>query len=386
MDDWILRKTGKRIPGVKYHRDPMGPPFHVNFVRAQRVIQLSGALVPRGQGPARMIPLDFVHAPSPEKRSKHAPPEAWKAYRQKRRELSVSRVGAGRVQALRGQLNANASSRQRSLWLTVDGRFTNKTVLKNLPEHTTLIGRIRSDAKLYHLPAPQDLARRGRRRVYGDRAPTPEQLRKDETTPWQTVNAFAAGKRHDIEVKTISQLRRRSAGKGHTLRLIVIAPFAYRPRKGATLLYRQPAYLICTDPDLPLQQVIQAYIWRWDIDVNFRDDKQTIGVGEAQVRTQVSVRTAAALFVAAYGMLLLDAARPFGVNGRPTQLPQPKWRTRNAKLRASTSDLIQQLRAELWGRALGLSNFSSFITNAPPHMKPEKNTPHLPSAVLYAAG
>jgi len=36
LDDSLLHKTGKKIPGVKYARDPMGPPFQVNFVRGQR--------------------------------------------------------------------------------------------------------------------------------------------------------------------------------------------------------------------------------------------------------------------------------------------------------------------------------------------------------------
>ena len=34
MEDSLLRKTGKKTFGVGYRRDPLGPPFHVNFVRA----------------------------------------------------------------------------------------------------------------------------------------------------------------------------------------------------------------------------------------------------------------------------------------------------------------------------------------------------------------
>jgi len=33
MDDSLLRKTGRKVCGVRYLRDPMSPPFHVNFVR-----------------------------------------------------------------------------------------------------------------------------------------------------------------------------------------------------------------------------------------------------------------------------------------------------------------------------------------------------------------
>ena len=41
LDDTGLRKTGRKIPGVGYRRDPMSPPFHVNLVPAQRFVQLS---------------------------------------------------------------------------------------------------------------------------------------------------------------------------------------------------------------------------------------------------------------------------------------------------------------------------------------------------------
>ena len=40
LDDTHLKKTGIRIPGVAWRRDPLSPPFNVNFIRAQRFIQL----------------------------------------------------------------------------------------------------------------------------------------------------------------------------------------------------------------------------------------------------------------------------------------------------------------------------------------------------------
>src|SRR6185369_17695247 len=32
IDDTKLRKTGRKIPGVGWQRDPLSPPFHVNFM------------------------------------------------------------------------------------------------------------------------------------------------------------------------------------------------------------------------------------------------------------------------------------------------------------------------------------------------------------------
>src|ERR1035438_6925244 len=67
---------------------------------------------------------------------------------------------------------------------------------------------------------------------------------------------------------------------------------AYRLRKGSKLLYRDPAYLICTDPELDPRQIIETYFQRWDIEVNFRDEKTLLGVGQAQVRAAASVESA----------------------------------------------------------------------------------------------
>jgi len=267
----------------------------------------------------------------------------------------------------------------RPLWAVVDGGYTNRTFIKHLPERTTAVGRIRADAKLYHLPELTE-GKPGRNRVYGDRAPTPEELRKDTAVPWQRIEAFAAGKTHNFKIKTLTPLRWRPAGKEHDLRLIVIAPLGYRLTKDSKMLYRKPAYLICTDPNANIQEVLQAYVWRWDIEVNFRDEKSLLGVGQAQVRHEQSVEKVPALAVAAYAMLLTSAIQAYGPSGKPDTLPSPKWR-RKKTLRASTQSLLQHLRHEVWADAL---RFSSFVAQPPQNPKLEKLDMPLKSALFYA--
>ena len=162
----------------------------------------------------------------------------------------------------------------------------------------------------------------------------------------------------------------------------MIAPLAYRPRPGAKLLYRQPAYLIVSDPQLPLARIVQHYVRRWDIEVNFRDEKTLLGVGEAQVRHPRSVGELPRMIVAAYSWLLLAARRAAEAQASPDALPPPKWRAGNKKPRATTQDLLQRLRAELWGE--GLRHFCSFPSAGDTAMKPQKLQQSLPEALLYA--
>lgn len=384
LDDTLLPKRGARTPGVRWRRDPLGPPFQVNLVRAQRVLQMSAA-VPAGAGAcaARMIPIGFRHAPTPPKPRKGSPPEALEAYRQESKAASLPALAAGDVKALRAKLDEEGEG-DRALWMVVDGGYTNRHFLGDIPERVTVIGRIRGDARLYHPPSgKRPPGTRGRRPVYGEEAGTPEGLRQDEDVPWRTVEVFAAGKVHSFRVKVSSPLLWRPSGS-RPLRLIVIAPLAYRPRKRSKLLYRQPAYLISTDLDTPVEKVIQAYVWRWDVEVNFRDEKQLIGVGEAQVRSESSVENAPVLAVAAYAMLLLAAQRAYGSGPIPGALPAPRW-NRSAKPRVTTLDLVQQLRAELWGQSLAEGNFSGFAQHGRGDAKPLNCEPSLASAVLYAA-
>jgi len=248
-----------------------------------------------------------------------------------------------------------------------------------MPPRTVVDGRIRADAKLYHLPDASQ-TKPGRKPRYGQLAPTPEELRCDEDVPWQPVEAFAAGKTHAFKIKTLGPLRWRPAGQEHNLRLIVIAPLGYRLAKDARILYRKPAFLICTDPSAPLDKILLAYLWRWDIEVNFRDEKTILGVGQAQVRHQPSVQNVPALAVAAYAMLLTAAIQAYGPTAHPGLLPAPKWRSKEPR-RPSTQSLVNHLRHELWDQAI---RFSGFTTPNPNNAKPHKGQPSIKGALFYS--
>ena len=389
IDDTRLKKTGTKIPGASYGRDPLSPPFHTNLVRGQRFIQLSG-MVPAGEeaGPARSIPLRFEHSPAVPKPKRSASAQEWKAYEKQRRANNLSTHAVDLLEDIRLELDHRHQAEDRPLVVAVDGSYTNQTVLKGLPDRTILIGRIRKDAKLFHPPSQENQPSVGAKRKYGDEAPTPEQLRKDTEVPWEEVTAFGAGKMHTFRVKTLAPLLWKKAGPDIPLRMVVIAPVGYRPRKGSKVLYRQPAYLICTDADLPLDKLIQYYLWRWDIEVNHRDEKQIIGVGQAQVRAEQSVERQPQRAVASYAMLLLAGVQALGVEGTEGSLPVPKWQAGHPKQRVSTPKLIEQLRSEVWPYALDQldanSNSSDFVASSVEDTKSVELSLPLPSAALYA--
>ena len=309
MDDTIIKKTGKRIPGTAWRRDPLGPPFHTNFIWGQRFIQISMALPKDGViGQSRAIPVDFHHCPTVVKPNKKATDEEIKQYKEEKTRFKLSRQGSERIKLLRENLNNNGGQ-DKQLIMSVDGSYSNNEVLKNLPQGVTLIGRIRKDTKLFKLPNFQP--ERGRKRVYGEQLPTPEQIRQSDDYQWQEVKAWAAGKEHNFNVKIVDDIRWKSAGKKHNLKLVIIRPLGYRLTKGSKVLYRKPAYLICTDPELDIQTLLQAYLWRWEIEVNFREEKSMLGCGQAQVRNPNSAETFPAFIAAAYALLHIASHRAY---------------------------------------------------------------------------
>ena len=269
LDDTITRKTGHRIPNASTLRDPLSPPYHTNLVWALRFIQAVLLICPVDSiGAARAIPIAFNLAPpvpKPKKKKasakttpadkndkvadakkagkKTTDPE-WKQYYKLRRQQGLSAQGAVLIQQIRSGLDEIAGYAQRILWVVVDASYCNLTVLSRLAERTVLIGRTRKDIHLSALPQPQ--SGRGRRPVYGKDLDTPEQMRKDDSIPWQQATIFAAGRSHQLRYKSVGPVLWRRGAQRRPLRLIIIAPLAYYAH--GHRLYRQPAYLLVTDP------------------------------------------------------------------------------------------------------------------------------------------
>lgn len=340
LDDTRLRKTGRLIPQAFYQRDPLSPPFHVNLMLGLRFLQAS-LLVPLHRSAnvsTRALPIRFQEVPRVKRPGKRATEEQHKQYREavKQKNLSHSFVEMG--QQLRQELDA-AGGRSKLLVLAADGSFCNRTCFAGVPERAVLLVRARKDAKLcFGAPA-------GARRFYEVEKFTPEQVRTDDSRAWNSTKVFYGGKRRKIRYKEVGTVYwQRGAGK-RPLRLLVIAPTPYRKSKSKRLYYRDPAYLLTTDLHSSAKQLLQIYLDRWQIEVNHREEKDTLGVGQAQLWNVNSVPKQPVLAVAAYSALLLAALQAFGPQRGPMYAELPKWR-RKAR-RPSCLDLITLLRKEM---------------------------------------
>lgn len=340
VDDTRVHKTGRLIPQAAYHRDPLSPPFHTNLIWALRFLQAS-ILLPLhrfGSYGARAIPIRFEEVSVVKKPGKRASVEAWEQYQGDRKQYNLSTHFVWSMAELRRSLD-QAGAESNPLVVAGDGSFCNRTVFRGIPERTVLLVRARKDTSLCFPAEP------GTRRVYGAGKFAPEQVRQDPNRKWKTTKIFYGGRRRTVRYKEVRGVLWQRGAKRQPLRLFVIAPTPYRKRKSSKMYYRDPAYLLCTDVTSTAHQLLQIYFDRWQIEVNHREEKDTLGVGEAQLWNPVSVPKQPALVVASYSALHLAGLQVFGAERGRQYVALPKWR-RNAK-RPSLQDLLTVLRKEV---------------------------------------
>lgn len=355
IDDTKLHKTGRSIQQAFYQRDPLSPPFHVNLVLGLRFLQAS-LLVPlyrQANVGTRALPICFQQVSRVKRPGRNASPEELKQYKTVARQKNLSRSFVEMGKQLREALDL-AGGQNKILVLTADGSFCNQTCFGEVPERSVLLARARKDAKLC-LRAPLDS-----RRFYALEKFTPEQIRKDESYDWKTTKIFYGGKWRKVRYKEVKNVYwQRGAGK-RTVRLFVIAPTPYKKSKSKRTYYRQPAYLLTTDISSSAKQLIQIYFDRWQIEVNHREEKDTLGVGQAQLWNPISVPKQPVLAVAAYSALLLASLQAFGAERGNAYAQLPKWR-RKAR-RPSCLDLIALLRQEISQQSPDFHTFTLNIT------------------------
>jgi hypothetical protein len=347
LDSTLRKKTSRKIPGVRTLRDPMSLPFHTNLVPGLRLLQASAIIAPNGNIEMnRAIPIYFEITPPAKKPKKNAPEQIKELYKKEQKLNRLSVKGQQAAESIRQQVDRLAAGKQRLLFIAADGAFANKGFLRPLPEQVIPIVRVRKDIKIFKPADNTHDTGKYKRRVYGQRLPTPEEIRQDDNYPWKTATIFGAGKYHEVRYKTVAPVLWQRVTMRQPCRLIIIAALRYRKKKNSKLLYREPAYILVPNVDVPPQVVLQFYFFRWDIEVNNRDEKSIIGLGDAQVRAPESVERNPQFTVAVYSLLLLASIKAFGEKRSDDYLPLPKWRKQTER-RPSTLDIISQFRREV---------------------------------------
>jgi hypothetical protein len=172
LDDTGLPKSGRKIQQISWLRDPLGPKFKVNLVRGLRCLHAILNIPPQAEDQGTMaFSVGFELAPPPKKPKRFASDEDRQAFRALQKTQSLTARGSALLKTL--HQDCDAAGLTQPILAVVDGGYTNKTLITQLPERTHLIGRVRKDIRICepaHGPG---------RTVYGELLPTPESLRQD---------------------------------------------------------------------------------------------------------------------------------------------------------------------------------------------------------------
>lgn len=340
IDDTRIRKTGRKIPTVSYHRDPMSPKFRFNLMLGLRFLQVA-LLVPlyrHGKASPRSLPVRFEEVPPWKKPRRKAAEEEWAAFRLAVKQHNLSTRSVELIRDLRDSLDQAGGARKKML-VVGDNSFCNRTLFSADYQRTEIIARARRDIRLCR-PAPASS-----RCVYDPVKFTPEQIRQDPNIAWQKVRIFYAGQWRKMRYKQVSGVLWQTGALQRPLRVFVLAPIPYYVPGRNRSHYRDPAFLLTTDLNGSVRELLQPYFDRWQIEVNHREEKDTLGIGQAQLRSLRSVPRQPAFAVAAYSALLLASLLAYGVHRHPHYEATPKWRRKAS--RPSCLDLVTLLRKEI---------------------------------------
>jgi hypothetical protein len=339
-DFTTIRKTGKKIPFTAPCRDPMSPKYHPNLIWGMICLQMSfiAPLYRKGDFPARSLPIQWKVLPRMPKPKINDSEETWEKYKAFQKKNNRSRFFVAQLKNLRQSMDEGGWS-HKELLISLDGDFCNRIILNERRDRTELILRARKNIKLCFQATNEG------RRFYSIQKFTPEETRQDDKISWKACTIYHGGEWRKVEYKEVDKVYWQTGAKKQALKLLVLRPISYRRTKSGKLLYRQPAYLLTTDLRRGSEKLIQAYFDRWEIEVNHKEEKHILGVGQAQVRNKKSIDKQTGLVVASYSALLLASITGGNLERQDEMKTKSKWYSK-AK-RPSCNSLRKQLLKEL---------------------------------------
>jgi hypothetical protein len=197
-------RSSRKMEGSGGLRNLRTPPFMIGIHAAQRWFNGSW-LLPAENGYSRAIPIRWMPAFTEKSKPKvHLPCKEWEAAVAFLQWLKREFARWGRV--------------DQAILMVADGSYDSLNLWKQLPEGIILLARSAKNRVLFHLPTGQ--AGRGRKRVYGERALSPQQVWQGRKG-WHKLEFMVRGRMRHLQYKVSQPLLRRGAPK-RTLLLIVV--------------------------------------------------------------------------------------------------------------------------------------------------------------------
>lgn len=160
----------------------------------------------------------------------------------------------------------------KTVWIVIDGGYTKRPFLKrSLKTGVTIVGRLRKDAALRDVPPQLKKGQRrgrGRPRKYGKNKISLAR-RAGQNRGWQTIDCTVYG---EATTKTYKTFLASYAPVGGIIRVVLV-----KEDHGWYAFF-------CTDQNVGVQEILEAFADRATIEQDFHDVKEVWGSGQQQVR------------------------------------------------------------------------------------------------------
>jgi hypothetical protein len=257
LDDTIERRRGAKIKAKGIYRDPVRS-SHSHFVKASGLRWLSLMLLAPIPWAKRVWALPFLRVLAPSERY----------YTGKARQHKKLTEWARQM-----VLQARRWLPKRFLVVVADSSFAVIDLLwqlRQLKQPVCMITRFRLDAALYE-PAKATPGAMGRPRKKGQRLPTLETVAEDKPTRWKriTVQQWDGEKNRTIEITSKTAVWYHTGQPPLPIRWVLVRD----PKQ----IFKTQA-LLCTDPSVPAEQIVQWFVRRWQVEVTFHEVRTHLGV------------------------------------------------------------------------------------------------------------
>ncbi len=343
VDDTLCHKRGKKVAFGGIFLDP------VLSSKTRKVFRYA----------VNYVVLALVVQPPFRKDRTFALPVLWRAFRKKGHAEHKKKTELARDLARLAAL----SLPDRRVWLVGDSAYVNASVLRDRPANLEVIGPLPLKAALYRCPEPVTQRRRGRLPTKGQRLPTPKEMLGmplEFVADEQTFGLPNGGK-----VLRVQALRG------------VLWYTGCKQQRVAVVLLRDPSgkwrdeALLCTDATLSVEQIVSGYCRRWAIEVAFHDAKQYLGLADARVWSEGSVKRAHPMALFCVSLAVLWQAK-YGEGLPEVRRERPWYKAPGLTFTA----LLGKLRLAIWA---GRISEGMSARQAQPH--PLENILHCLAAV-----
>jgi hypothetical protein len=326
-------RSSRKLEGSGWLRNLRAPPFMTGLHAAQRWFNGSW-LVPEEDGYSRAIPLRwlaaFTEKSQPQTVAAQTEPQAALVF----------------LDWLRAQLQRCGRASQRVLFVG-DGTYDNLGLWQALPDGVILLARSAKNRALYQLATPEP-GKRGRQKLYGERAATPQQLWQARRG-WQAVTLTVRGRVRHLQVHVRGGLVRKGAAQRPLCLIVVRGKHNAHTRREPLPFLVNAVQAADGSWQLPLPvETLLFWAWqRWELEVCHRELKAGFGLGDKQCFNPHAAVASVQWSAWVYAVLLLAGYRTFGLTRGPT-VPTRWWR---GAPRWSFNTLWRAYRAAFWQQA-----------------------------------